>query len=108
MAFGRLTMKWHLFCQNMESNLEKISNMFMTAACLHNYVIDNDSITSPTVSNRNYYDPLQWGVEALPNVGLGEENNGYLNNHMVILDNTPLAQHAFILNGIIERDLRRP
>ena len=44
MAFGRLTTKWRLFRRNIDGDLDRISSLIMTAARLHNYVIDNDDV----------------------------------------------------------------
>ena len=43
MAFGRLTTKWRIFCRNLDSCLEKNSLIYVVAAKLHNFVIDNDN-----------------------------------------------------------------
>jgi hypothetical protein len=109
MAFGRLTTKWRIFRRNMEGDLDRIASLIMTAARIHNFVIDHDSVDN-TVNGLvgNFLDPLQWGVDTLHNIPQAPNNNGYLNDLTVLEDDTPSAQRNAILIGIVERDLRRP
>ena len=105
MAFGRLTTKWRIFRRNLDFSVKKSIEICEVAACLHNFVIDNDNLNFIRESTDN----ADFGVEALDD---NEGNLGYLPTEDGEVEINPLSQcedrRKDILVEIIAMDLSRP
>jgi hypothetical protein len=44
MVFGQLTIKWRIFCSNLEVSINKASTIVHVASHLHNFVINEDKL----------------------------------------------------------------
>ena len=109
MAFGRLTTKWRIFRRNLEGNLDRISDIIVCAAKLHNFVIDNDPQHIPELRNREYNNPNAWGVVTLPTGPNVPPNNGFLAADPLEWEEDGESDlREVIINKIIPRDIFRP
>jgi hypothetical protein len=107
MAFGRLSTKWRIFRRNLDMSTAWNSVVVMTAARLHNFVIDKDGSSRSHRVDGVYFS--NWEVDPLPDGPAG--NRGFLPHdrfQRYIEVPTGITRRQAILNEIVELGLERP